>query len=297
MMPEPATPLYRFGDLLALARRSWVRRMESELEARGFREYRLSDAGSVRLLFVAPRTVGELGELLRVTRQAARKVATNLEARGYATVAPDPKDARKLNVTLTEAGRAYGRAIAEVIASLNWALALRVAPEQLQAADTVLRAVIDDEALRAPGLRRSPARNPPRCHRNLSRTVRSGVQARPLRGYLVVEHPEDLNLAQAGAWMAESHLHRLIEVGAFDDLKTSHLLLGLGEGPVGDQKLATPVAHGLGVGAELEPGSGDEPHSSGFGIAHPRRQGVRAGARHSAVFLWLLFPRLVETHQ
>ncbi len=149
MMPEPATPLYRFGDLLALARRSWVRRMESELEARGFREYRLSDAGSVRLLFVAPRTVGELGELLRVTRQAARKVATNLEARGYATVAPDPKDARKLNVTLTEAGRAYGRAIAEVIASLNWALALRVAPEQLQAADTVLRAVIDDEALRA----------------------------------------------------------------------------------------------------------------------------------------------------
>lgn len=149
MMPEPATPLYRFGDLLALARRSWVKRMESELEARGFREYRLSDAGSVRLLFVAPRTVGELGELLRVTRQAARKVATNLEARGYATVAPDPKDARKLNVTLTEAGRAYGRAIAEVIATLNLALALRVAPEQLQAADAVLRAVIDDEALRA----------------------------------------------------------------------------------------------------------------------------------------------------
>jgi DNA-binding MarR family transcriptional regulator len=149
MMPEPATPLYRFGDLLALARRSWVKRMEGELEARGFHEYRLSDAGSVRLLFVAPRTVGELGELLRVTRQAARKVATNLEARGYATVAPDPKDARKLNVTLTEAGRAYGRAIAEVIASLNWALALHVAPEQLQAADAVLRAVIDDEALRA----------------------------------------------------------------------------------------------------------------------------------------------------
>ncbi len=149
MMPEPATPLYRFGDLLALARRSWVKRMQSELEARGFREYRLSDAGSVRLLFVAPRTVGELGELLRVTRQAARKVATNLEATGYATVAPDPKDARKLNVTLTDAGRAYGRAIAEVIASLNWALALRVAPEQLQAADAVLRAVIDDEALRA----------------------------------------------------------------------------------------------------------------------------------------------------
>ena len=148
-MPEPATPPYRFGDLLALARRAWVKRMASELEERGFPEYRMSDSGSVRLLFVGPRTVGELGELLRVTRQAARKVASNLEARGYATVAPDPRDARKLNVMLTEAGRAYGRAITEVIASLNWALALRVAPEQLRAADSVLRAVIDDEALHA----------------------------------------------------------------------------------------------------------------------------------------------------
>jgi DNA-binding MarR family transcriptional regulator len=149
MMPEPATPVYRFGDLLGLARLSWTKKVASELEARGFPEYRLSDAASVRFLLVAPRSVGELGELLRVTRQAARKVAANLEARGYATVAPDPDDARKLNVTLTEAGRAYGRAIAEVIALLNWALALRVAPEQLRAADAVLRAVIDDEALRA----------------------------------------------------------------------------------------------------------------------------------------------------
>jgi DNA-binding MarR family transcriptional regulator len=160
MMPEPATPVYRFGDLLALARRSWVKKMASELEARGFPEYRLSDAWSVRLLFVAPRTVGELGELLGVTRQAARKVATNLEGRGYATVAPDHSDARKLNVTLTEPGRAYGRAIAEVIASLNWALALRVAPEQLQAADAVLRASIDDEALRARA-QRIPGPQPP----------------------------------------------------------------------------------------------------------------------------------------
>ena len=142
-------PVYRFGDLLALARRSWVKRLASELEARGFREYRISDAGSVRLLYVAPRSVGELGELLGVTRQAARKVAANLERRGYAAIVPDPDDARKRIVMLTEPGRAYGRAIAEVIALLNLALAFRVSPEQLEAADTVLRASIDDDALRA----------------------------------------------------------------------------------------------------------------------------------------------------
>jgi DNA-binding MarR family transcriptional regulator len=146
---EPTTPVYRFGDLLGVARLSWVRKMASELEARGFPGYRVSDAASVRFLFVAPRTLGELGDLLTVTRQAARKAARNLEGRGYATIARDPDDARKLNVALTAAGRAYALAIVEVIASLNRALAVRVVPEQLQAADEVLRALIDDEALRA----------------------------------------------------------------------------------------------------------------------------------------------------
>lgn len=148
-MTELATPVYRFGDLLALARRSWTKKMASTLEARGFPEYRVSDAASVRFLLAAPRAVGELGELLGVTRQAARKVATHLEARGYATTTPDPDDARKRNVILTEAGRAYGRAIVEVITSLNEALAGRVSARELRVADGVLRAVIDDETLLA----------------------------------------------------------------------------------------------------------------------------------------------------
>jgi DNA-binding MarR family transcriptional regulator len=148
-MPGPATPVYRFGDLLGLARLSWTKKMATELEARGFPQYRLSDAASVRFLLVSPRRVGELGELLGVTRQAARKIASNLEGRGYATIAPDPNDARKLDVVLTEAGRAYGRAIVKVIASLNRGVSLRVGPDQLRGADAVLRAVIDGEALRA----------------------------------------------------------------------------------------------------------------------------------------------------
>ncbi len=148
-MAEPATPDYRFGDLLALARQRWTKKMAIELEARGFPAYRVSDAASVRLLLGAPRPVGELGDLLGITRQAARKVASNLEARGYAVTAPDAGDARKLNVILSEAGRAYGSAIVDVITSLDRALALRVAPGQLQAADAVLRAAIDDDACRA----------------------------------------------------------------------------------------------------------------------------------------------------
>ena len=92
----------------------------------------MSDARSVRLLFVAPRTVGELGELHGVTRQGRERSPPTLRARGDGHDRPqDPDDARKLDVTLTEAGRAYGRAIAEVTVLFNLALARRVEPERL----------------------------------------------------------------------------------------------------------------------------------------------------------------------
>lgn len=145
-MTKEATP-YRFGDLLALARRSWVLRMTSELQTRGFGDYRASDAAAVRLLAAGPAPVGHLGPVLGVTRQAARKVARGLEERGYATSSPDPQDARKLNVALTPAGRDYAEAITQVIDTLNQALAARVQPGHLAAADTVLRAAIDNDDL------------------------------------------------------------------------------------------------------------------------------------------------------
>lgn len=145
-MTEDATP-YRFGDLLALARRSWILRMVSELQARGFSDYRASDAATVRLLTAGPAPVGHLGTVLGVTRQAARKVARGLEERGYAATSPDAQDARKLNIALTPAGRDYAEAIIQVIGTLNQALTARVTPGHLAAADTVLRASIDHDGL------------------------------------------------------------------------------------------------------------------------------------------------------
>jgi len=157
-----ATGDYRFGDLLALARRSWIRRMGDELERRGYPGYRVADAASMRMLLRGPLPIGSLGHGLGITRQAARKVARQLQQRGYATTAFDPDDARKVMVVLTDQGRAYARAIVEVIASLNQALAERVNPDQLVAADIVLRAAITDDdelsvvAQRIPAPTRTP---------------------------------------------------------------------------------------------------------------------------------------------
>ena len=145
-MNTAANP-YRFGDLLALARQSWVHRMAAELQNRGFADYRITDAATLRRLLRGPASVGELGVHLGVTRQAARKVMRTLEERGYASTQADADDARKLNVILTSAGRAYADAITGVIAGLNRAVAARVTADQLAAADAVLRASIEDEGV------------------------------------------------------------------------------------------------------------------------------------------------------
>lgn len=146
-MARPASPVYRFGDLLALARRSWTLRMADEVSERGYADYRLSDAAVMRLLLGGPVPIGRIGAILGVTRQAARKVARGLEQRGYATTQADAEDARKVNVVLTDAGLDYARAVVEVIGVLNRELAKRVSRDRLIAADAVLRAAIDNDQL------------------------------------------------------------------------------------------------------------------------------------------------------
>ncbi len=121
--------------------------MAHQLALRGYPDYRISDAASMRLLLSGPVPVGGLGEVLGVTRQAARKVAHHLEQRGLATTESDPADARRVNVVLTDAGRAYALTLVGVIAALNRGLAERVEMDQLLAADAVLRTSVVDPQL------------------------------------------------------------------------------------------------------------------------------------------------------
>ena len=147
-MPAESTGVYRFGDLLALTRQSWLGQMTSRLGGLGYAGYRRSDAAAMRMLWRSPLPVGQLGTGLGVTRQAARKVADGLEQRGYARTERDSRDTRQLNVTLTPAGQDYARAITAVIAELNREVARRVNPAQLAAADAVLRAALFDDSAR-----------------------------------------------------------------------------------------------------------------------------------------------------
>lgn len=159
-MTGASSSAYRFGDLLALAREYWVREMEAELARLGFPDYRRSDAVLLRLLLRGPRPVGRIGLALGVTRQAARKLVTGLERRGYAQTATSERDARQLQVSLTARGEAFAHAIVDAVETLNARTAARVDAAQLVAADTVLRAVLPDERARIRAERLVPP--PPR---------------------------------------------------------------------------------------------------------------------------------------
>ena len=139
--PGGGTPL--FGDLLALARQSWVRQMAERLAALGYDDYRRSDAAVFRRLLRGPAAVGQLGAVLGVTRQAARKVVEGLEQRQFATVERDARDGRRMNVLLTPAGERYAGAVVDVLGALDAELTVRVESDALAATRQVLRAVID----------------------------------------------------------------------------------------------------------------------------------------------------------
>lgn len=151
MRPASTDP-YPFGDLLALARQSWVRQMADALRTLGYGDYRRSDAAAVRLLARGPASIGRVGEVLGVTRQAARKFVDGLERRGFAATIRDDRDARQVNAVLTAEGMAYAQAVTAVIRQLNQDLVRRVHPAALAGADAVLRAVLaDDHARRRAG--------------------------------------------------------------------------------------------------------------------------------------------------
>jgi DNA-binding MarR family transcriptional regulator len=147
-MSPDANPRYRFGALLALARRSWIRQVRACMDQAGFPGYREADSWLCQLLSQRPWAIGELGAAMGVTRQAARKLADGLVERGFATLAADPADGRRVLVVLTATGEVYARAVLAAQDALNDALRDRVSAADLAAADSVLRAVFPTAEVR-----------------------------------------------------------------------------------------------------------------------------------------------------
>lgn len=146
-MPATTTSPVLFGDILALARESWVREMSTRLAERGYPDYRRADPLVLRWLVHGTLPFGRLTSVLGVSRQSARKVISGLVERHYAHVRADETDSRRRNVELTPWGRDYASAVIEVLSALNREIAAKVNPDQLEAAQSVLGYVKDNFGL------------------------------------------------------------------------------------------------------------------------------------------------------
>jgi DNA-binding MarR family transcriptional regulator len=68
---------------------------------------------------------------LGVTRQAASQLIDTLVVRGYLTREVNPADRRRLNIELTDRGRAAAQAVAEAIEQVDAELAAMITPAEL----------------------------------------------------------------------------------------------------------------------------------------------------------------------
>lgn len=132
-----------FGDVLALARESWVREMARRLAQLGFNDYRRSDALAVRWLVRGALPLSSFTRALGASRQAARKVVAGLVERDLALLLVDRNDTRRKNIVLTAEGRTYAHAVIDVVHALDETLVAKIDPAKLESARDVLAFVKD----------------------------------------------------------------------------------------------------------------------------------------------------------
>ena len=92
------------------------------------------------------RTGAPLGEIVKelgVTKQATGQLIDTLVARGYLERSVDPEDRRRLNITLTERGRAAAGVIRSAVDDVDRQLAARVGPSAVLQARFALAALIE----------------------------------------------------------------------------------------------------------------------------------------------------------
>lgn len=135
---------FAIGDAIALARLAWVTETSRRLATKGYLNFRRSDTAVLRRLRAGPAALVDLAVVLHVSRQAARKVVTGLEQRGYVTISRDPDDARRSRVVLTTEGVRYARVVVRTAELLNAEVRAMVEAEDLATTAKILGTVASE---------------------------------------------------------------------------------------------------------------------------------------------------------
>lgn len=115
-------PGYEVPLLLLGAFRQTIGALHEALAGRGFPEARPAHGLALQAIGPDAVTVSELGRRLGVSKQAAAKTVSRLEAIGYVTRQRDPHDARAQLVSRSERGEALLRETAFILEDQKRAL-------------------------------------------------------------------------------------------------------------------------------------------------------------------------------
>jgi DNA-binding MarR family transcriptional regulator len=131
--------------LLRHARNTYGTAMRAALEAAGFDDVPKSGLYVIGGLALDDGRVPlrELVRQLRISKQMAGQLVDALVMRGYLDRSVDPHDRRRLNVTLTERGRAAAAAQAEARDRIDARLAERIGAEDVARLRRGLAALVE----------------------------------------------------------------------------------------------------------------------------------------------------------
>lgn len=126
---------------LFLGFRVLIDELHAELARQGHPDLRPMHGFVFQAIGTGGTTAAELGRRLGISKQAAGKTIDSLEQLGYLERAPDPRDARRKVVRLTDRGVDSLLRSAQIFEDLRARWAKVLGPERLRAMETDLRKV------------------------------------------------------------------------------------------------------------------------------------------------------------
>jgi DNA-binding MarR family transcriptional regulator len=129
--------------LLRHARGTYGLAMRAALEEAGYDDIPGNGLYVIGALALGEAPLAQVIRELRVSKQAAGQLVDALVLRGYLTREVDPRDRRRLTVTLTERGRAAAEIQTAARAAIDARLATMVGAEKVRHARQALAALIE----------------------------------------------------------------------------------------------------------------------------------------------------------
>lgn len=144
--------MHRSGADLALSLLGGFRTLVDaaiiELARRGFDDVRPIHDFAMRAIAAGADSASELGRHLSISKQSAARTIAVLQERGYVSSQPDPRDARRKRLQVTELGQEVLRTGEEVFDALRGQWARRIGATELERLEGHLHVLVGPQPVR-----------------------------------------------------------------------------------------------------------------------------------------------------